>query len=254
MEVSEITGVDVGILEGKDPRSASVAVRMFWASKRVTTRVEDIAYCLMGLFGVNMPLLYGEGRKAFIRLQEEIMKISDDHSLFAWRKINSSHNVEDSTCRGLLASSPAYFVQARNIVPTRNYADRTPFATTNQGLCIELVLVSDLISNPRAQFIAVLDCVDTRDYLGPIRILLQHLSPPKGEQFARTSSDRLFTVTPKNRTYKGMTLPAKVIYVRQRPEVMCYPPVYLTLSPTSQSPTSFSLCGVHPIESWTSEI
>ena len=39
---------------------------MSWASRRVTTRDEDIAYCLLGIFSVNMPLLYGEGEKAFI--------------------------------------------------------------------------------------------------------------------------------------------------------------------------------------------
>jgi hypothetical protein len=41
-------------------RDVSVAQRRFWASKRQMTRVEDIAYCLMGLFEVNIPLLYGE--------------------------------------------------------------------------------------------------------------------------------------------------------------------------------------------------
>jgi hypothetical protein len=61
--------------------SASVARRMSWAAKRQTTRTEDVAYCLMGIFDVNMPLLYGEGEKAFIRLQEEIIKENDDHSL-----------------------------------------------------------------------------------------------------------------------------------------------------------------------------
>lgn len=63
----------------------SVAKRMSWAADRVTTKAEDMAYCLMGLFNVSMPLLYGEGgRKAFVRLQEEIMKDSDGQSLFAW--------------------------------------------------------------------------------------------------------------------------------------------------------------------------
>ncbi|KAL2681119.1 hypothetical protein Neosp_008723 [[Neocosmospora] mangrovei] len=63
---------------------ASVAERMSWASRRETTRVEDKAYCLMGIFDVNMPLLYGEGDKAFFRLQQEIMKTSDDQSILAW--------------------------------------------------------------------------------------------------------------------------------------------------------------------------
>jgi hypothetical protein len=39
----------------------------------------------MGMFGINMRLFYGEGERAFTRLQEEIMKVSDDHSLFAWK-------------------------------------------------------------------------------------------------------------------------------------------------------------------------
>lgn len=55
---------------------------MSWASGRVTTREEDIAYCLLGIFDVNMPLLYGEGGKAFMRLQEEIIKRSNDLSIF----------------------------------------------------------------------------------------------------------------------------------------------------------------------------
>jgi hypothetical protein len=58
---------------------------MSWASKRETTRVEDLAYCLLGIFGVQMPLLYGEGPNAFRRLQEEIAKKSPDLSLLAWR-------------------------------------------------------------------------------------------------------------------------------------------------------------------------
>jgi len=63
------TGIDDSILRGLDVSKSSVAQRMSWASGRETTRTEDLAYCLLGIFGVNMPLLYGEGSKAFIRLQ-----------------------------------------------------------------------------------------------------------------------------------------------------------------------------------------
>lgn len=65
-------------------RLASVAERMSWASKRETTRIEDTAYCLLGIFDINMPLLYGEADKAFLRLQEEILKVSTDQTIFAW--------------------------------------------------------------------------------------------------------------------------------------------------------------------------
>src|SRR5271168_851945 len=107
--ISEITGIPTNILLGGDVEGASVAQRMSWASKRKTTRVEDLAYCLMGMFGINMPLLYGEGERAFIRLQEEIIKVSDDHSLFAWKSF-ANHD-------GLLASSPAAFLDSGNIIP-----------------------------------------------------------------------------------------------------------------------------------------
>jgi hypothetical protein len=73
--ISEITRIPVAVLDGTRPlHSLGIAERMQWASKRETTRIEDQAYCLMGIFDINMPLLYGEGQKAFIRLQEEIMR------------------------------------------------------------------------------------------------------------------------------------------------------------------------------------
>lgn len=58
------------LLRRRNLREASVARRMSWAPMRETIRVEDIAYCLLGIFDVNMPLLYGGGTKAFVRLQQ----------------------------------------------------------------------------------------------------------------------------------------------------------------------------------------
>jgi hypothetical protein len=63
------TGIPRAVLNGQDVKRCSVAMRMSWASDRETTRIEDTAYCLLGIFGVNMPLLYGEGERAFLRLQ-----------------------------------------------------------------------------------------------------------------------------------------------------------------------------------------
>lgn len=74
-----------------DPQAytkASIACRMSWASHRITARVEDIAYCLLGIFDVHMPPLYGEGTKAFRLLQEEILRRSNDQSIFAWFNID----------------------------------------------------------------------------------------------------------------------------------------------------------------------
>ncbi|KAH6644333.1 heterokaryon incompatibility protein-domain-containing protein [Boeremia exigua] len=81
-DISRITRIHELVLGGKVRlRSVDVAQRMTWAAGRATSKVEDKAYSLFGIFGVHMPLLYGEGTKAFTRLQEEILKESDDMSL-----------------------------------------------------------------------------------------------------------------------------------------------------------------------------
>lgn len=56
-DISEITGVDPFVLAGRDIKQVKVARRMYWASYRQTTRLEDAAYCLMGMFDVNMPIV-----------------------------------------------------------------------------------------------------------------------------------------------------------------------------------------------------
>lgn len=110
-QISAITGIPVDVLTHKSHlRWYSVATRMSWAANRKTTREEDTAYCLFGLFDVNMPLLYGEGPKAFRRLQEEIMRTVDDASIFAWlsRKPQDLDG-PDITRHGFLAAEPAWF-------------------------------------------------------------------------------------------------------------------------------------------------
>ncbi|TBU24285.1 heterokaryon incompatibility protein-domain-containing protein [Dichomitus squalens] len=80
-----ITGIDEAVLKHEQSLDEiSVARRMSWASGRETTRVEDEAYSLLGIFDISMPPIYGEGRRAFRRLQEEILKRIPDQSLFAW--------------------------------------------------------------------------------------------------------------------------------------------------------------------------
>ncbi|KAI6142967.1 hypothetical protein BKA82DRAFT_4186992 [Pisolithus tinctorius] len=83
--LEDITKIQTDVvMDGLAGRRLSVAQIMSWAADRKTTRVEDRAYSLMGLFGVNMPMLYGEGEKAFQRLQLEIIRTSSDHTIFAW--------------------------------------------------------------------------------------------------------------------------------------------------------------------------
>jgi hypothetical protein len=105
--VTEIESI-TGIRSLAQIDQACVAEKMSWASRRETTRVEDMAYCLMGLFDVHMAPLYGEGPKAFIRLQLEILSKSDDESIFAWTDVLGHQG-------GLLASSPKEFQHSGNI-------------------------------------------------------------------------------------------------------------------------------------------
>ena len=95
-EISIITGIDVRILDGEDPAICNVAERLSWAATRTTTRIEDAAYCLLGLFQVHMPLLYGEGERALIRLQEEILKTTEDYTLLA-RGVQTTSSTESRT-------------------------------------------------------------------------------------------------------------------------------------------------------------
>jgi hypothetical protein len=101
-----------------EPRDVSVAKRMYWASKRKTTRIEDEAYCLLGLFGVNMPLLYGEGYKAFVRLQHEITKETSDQSILAWYcDAGVMSAIDSSSYVSCFAPSPRCFALSANITP-----------------------------------------------------------------------------------------------------------------------------------------
>ncbi|KAL4082142.1 heterokaryon incompatibility protein-domain-containing protein [Scleroderma yunnanense] len=72
------------LIDGLSFNRPCVAQIMSWAADRTTTRVEDRAYSLLGLLDVNMPMLYGEGKKAFHRLQLEVIRVSNDQSVFAW--------------------------------------------------------------------------------------------------------------------------------------------------------------------------
>jgi hypothetical protein len=83
--ISAVTKIPEAVLQGRQPLSAcSVAQRMSWAAYRQTSREEDVAYCLFGLFDVNMPMLYGEGKKAFARLQHEIIRQVEDFTILVW--------------------------------------------------------------------------------------------------------------------------------------------------------------------------
>ncbi|KAI0702641.1 heterokaryon incompatibility protein-domain-containing protein [Earliella scabrosa] len=142
--LEEVTSIPASVLRLEQrPADMSVAQRMSWAARRETTRMEDQAYCLLGIFDVNMPTLYGEGRKAFRRLQEEIMKQTHDTTVFAWGDptelwtvLNSGEQENlDLPGSSLFANSPRDFAHAANVVysPLAGPPDRHPVDKAERG-------------------------------------------------------------------------------------------------------------------------
>ncbi|KAI6082242.1 HET-domain-containing protein [Hypoxylon rubiginosum] len=153
-DISAATGIDEWLLYGgaaEGLHQVSTAKKMSWAARRVTTRIEDVAYCLLGIFDVNMPLLYGEGPKAFMRLQEEIIKTTNDHTIFCWSR-NESVPLKWTS---MLAPSPAAFLGAGHYVPADAWDIPMPCSMTNLGLSIHLPVIYTL-----TQLFVVLDAVD----------------------------------------------------------------------------------------------
>ena len=228
--ISSVTAI--GFEHLSNPLSASVAQKMSWASRRKTTRIEDVSYCLLGLFDVNMPLLYGEGRKAFLRLQQEILKNVEDESLFAW---------DDPSLRyaGMFALSPTAFANCGNIVPVEfSGIRRSPWTFTNRGLAMQsnhkpfnfgsgISAMWGSVSSLRTHSIA-LYCAPTRhkDALVVIQVYLDSggnciRNPSKGLSLSPISQE------------SAIERPAdRVIYAR---------PVYLPLTPLLDDHESFTL-------------
>ena len=180
-EIERITGISTWVLLSGDYSDISVGRRMSWAANRHTSRIEDRAYCLMGLFDVNMPMLYGEGEKAFTRLQEEIMRVSDDMTLFCWHDTASS----SFAYRGLLARTSAEFAAEQNKESYRalRIRDAEPHQLTNKGLKIQVLLSERgedgsyvAFLNDQRTSLIFLEKLSTREYA---RL---HFAPPTSHQ------------------------------------------------------------------------
>lgn len=204
-----------------DTSPASVAQKMSWASGRKTTRVEDIAYSLMGIFDVNMPLIYGEGKKAFMRLQHEIVKMSDDESIFAWSDSDLVHS-------GIFAQSPNAFARSGSVLQITEghelYVRRAPCIVTNRGLAIEIrTSVESPVtssSGPPTSFIQ-LNCLEnTKSAINTQQVLAIEVERISTNECVR-SSPCLFQLPTKEMGLYPLTL----MYIR---------PVYILRNPHEQ--------------------
>lgn len=180
---------------------------MSWAAYRETHRVEDRAYCLLGLFDVSLDLRYGEleGWRAFQRLQERILKTSTDQSIFAWTQHGPLSPLEklDPRRRGdpslpdtcsILAPTPDCFhgsssiIVPANIDPSRSHPRQAqhlsgfngkelhklnmPIALSSTGLEVSLLIKSITKLGVGHMVEAMLNCSYERDDSRMITILL----------------------------------------------------------------------------------
>jgi hypothetical protein len=224
-KISSATSIDEEVLKAPESVfSKSVAQRMSWAAAREATRSEDLAYSLLGLFEINMPMQYGEGHAAFIRLQKEILRNTNDQTLFAWspstksieevfrqRRARQSANVYelpsdnmlfgDNSSFGMFAPHPKAFKECQNIVFADMYASGIRVTEMNGAVYAKLPLVSPKISSRSSEHlrIGLLSCTatDSPDYM--IGILLEPWS--SDQRFQRVSlRSGSFTVLVKCKT------------------------------------------------------
>ncbi|KAI5360565.1 Putative heterokaryon incompatibility [Septoria linicola] len=181
-QLSKATGIDVSALEDRHNVPCFVAARkLSWASKRYTTRIEDQAYSLLGLMGVSMPLLYGEGSRAFLRLQEEILRNTEDQSIFAWEfqePIKHSH----LPC-SLFASEPLQFKQCSKVVAWDGLHNGE-HRLTNRGVTFD-----ELYFDQDAQ-LALLNCRYEDDFRGPIALRIEEWHQSNGTWLVKRHGGR----------------------------------------------------------------
>lgn len=182
--VKEATKIDAKFIMNREAiKSASIATKLSWASLRQTTRAEDAAYCLLGLVGVNMPMLYGEGNRAFYRLQLEIIRQTHDQSILAWQpEVGEWHNT------AVLAPSPKYFKSSAQIQPSvvPESAIGSAYEMKNNGLRIDL----PCIQMGQGRLLAILEC--EKDLGGPLGLWLE---PVGRGRYQRLASSRLSTLS-----------------------------------------------------------
>jgi len=199
--LSTITSIPQNCLSGNWSRIrglASTAQKMSWAARRETSRVEDRAYCLLGLFGINMPLLYGEGEKAFRRLQEEIIKQTDDLTFLAWRT-DRTHSFEQNHFVHWklppLADNPDQFSVSRDVVPQKGVQDLSVkrIFMANTGLFIHRPRLSTL--DRRFQFVDLGSEVSRQPLIPGKAVWMPVVCAPPYVGFFRTSFPASTVVT-----------------------------------------------------------
>lgn len=172
-----------------------------------------------------MPLLYGEGKKAFVRLQEAILSENEDHSLFAWNPLTDAppdlgeNKGAATTGTSIFAEHPRHFAHAghiRSLVPQGGGS-----FVTNKGVSIELPVLhirslpEDVITEapPTPVFLIILSCGEGESSLRRMGIIVRRLNiDQKSHTYIRHETAKIYTV--QNRYVKS---DIRQLYLRKHP-------------------------------------
>jgi hypothetical protein len=264
-----ITDIDNAVLRScQTLADISIAKRMTWASKRKTTRVEDVAYCLLGIFDVNMPLLYGEGNKAFTRLQEEIIKNNNDLSIFGWSpeprslrfihppklndgcKFDCGHGDDNGNdFYSIMATSPSEFLTPHSY----NIVQSVEHSVTNRGIKIYCSLLQICLRG--CIFVHCKCCGENRKYvlfIGSLRlgierhywgVVLDKISP---DAFIRSGKHLIYIK--RDKFFTGQTTPRAIYLLTQAPKSARH----ATLPLVIREGSDFIIQSAAPAEKWNS--
>jgi len=89
-QIYEITGIAIEALRGHSLQDFSIQERFRWVEKRQTTKAEDLVYCLLGIFNIYLPLIYGEGRTHAMGRLERMIKESEPQSFGKTWRVSTS--------------------------------------------------------------------------------------------------------------------------------------------------------------------
>ncbi|KAJ8519460.1 hypothetical protein ONZ45_g3573 [Pleurotus djamor] len=140
--VADAATVPVCAVKQFSLRTHSAPEVFHWISKRITTRPEDLSYCLMGMLDIHIPIIYGEGHEnAFYRLQSACLQSSPSRLIFHWFGMPSPKN-------SMIAADPSAFKHTGTYegyvdgqLLFRDHMDiDTSFVLTNAGLRMMVTL------------------------------------------------------------------------------------------------------------------
>lgn len=251
--IASITGIPREYLLGiARLHTASVAQRMSWAAHRDTKRKEDLAYCLLGIFDITMPMIYGEGGdQAFFRLQEQIMKVTRDDSILAWGLGNDKpldNDTGKATAGRILAKAPADFGSSGQII-RREQSLKFTSSVYMSGGSIQAYL--PLLTTSTGKIVGLLSCGPENNTQQVVGIPLIELSVGSSDEYARPRgyNSALYSTTAS----AAMPQPIRIKHDSQESAPADSSGLYFHYEDNDFTDINLKMIGVEPHSCWDEE-